>query len=166
MITVPTALDATDMKLIQLLLEDGRTSWADLGRQLELAPTSVADRYQKLVNAGVLTKTTAVVQMEKFGLGVVAFLYVSLDRSTDVPPFLKFVDSCAEIEECHAIAGDEDYMLKVRVPSLAYLESFIAEKVKSNDGVVRVRSVVATSTRKANPAAGVASGKPSGKKRR
>ena len=165
MITVPNSFDANDLKLIQMLLEDGRTSWADLARQLDMSPTSVADRYQKLVNAGLLAKTTAVVNLDKFGLNVLAFLYVSLDRSTDVPPFMKFVDSCAEVEECHAIAGDEDYLLKVRVPSLAYLETFIAEKVKGNDGVVRVRSVVATSTRKSDSGAGL-SGKAPSKKRR
>ncbi len=130
-------MEDTDRAIVRLLSADGRMSYTDLARATGLSTSAVHQRVRRLEERGVITGYAAVVDHEKLGLPLTAFISVTpFDRSApdDVPQRLESVD---EIEACYSVAGEESYILKVRVPSPSALEVLLS----------RLRSVANVSTR-------------------
>ena len=93
-----------------------------------------------LLNCGHLTR-----------LDITAFIAVTLERPEHRDPFLQRILELPEVQECHHIAGDDDYLLKVRCRSTRNLEQIISEKIKSLQGIVRTRTTIVLSTAKETP---------------
>ncbi|WP_394848360.1 Lrp/AsnC family transcriptional regulator [Pendulispora brunnea] len=144
-------LDAVDTKVLSLLAAQGRMSWAELGNELGLSAPAAADRVKKLEQLGFIRGYTAVLDAEGLGLGVTAFIAVRLDRPTHRAAFLKRVRREAEVVECHHMAGDDDYLLKVHVTDLKTLETLVSETLKGIEGVIGTRTLIALSTLKDAP---------------
>ncbi|QDR79436.1 Lrp/AsnC family transcriptional regulator [Sporomusa termitida] len=144
-----------DLKIIQRLMNQARTTWADLGALLGLSAPAAADRVRKLEEMGVIKGYTALIDPEAVGYGLAALIAVTLDRSGQKPEFLQMVHTVPEIQECHHIAGAEDYILKVRCTSTRDLERLISEEIKSLPGI-RTRTTVILSTIKETPVLPVA----------
>ena len=116
-------------------------SFTDLGRSTGLSTSAVHQRVRRLEQRGVIRGYTVVVEPEAVGLSLTAFVSVTpLDPAApdDVPDRLSGV---AEIEACHSVAGEENYILKVRVDSPAALESLLA-KLRSAAGVATRTTIV------------------------
>ena len=107
-------MDAVDRQLIQALRENGRASYAELGRLVGLSGPSVTDRINRLEAAGVITGYRATVDATSLGLGVTALIGISLSDATDHEDVAHRLKDLNEIEDCWFIAGDDSYMLKVR----------------------------------------------------
>lgn len=116
-------MDAVDRQLIQALRENGRASYAELGRLVGLSGPSVTDRINRLEAAGVITGYRATVDSPSLGLGVTALIGISLDAADHEDVAL--TKDLYEIEDCWFIAGDDSYMLKVRVGDVDGLERTI-----------------------------------------
>ena len=117
-------LDAVDWKLVELLQEDGRLGFAELGRRVSLSPPAVAERVRRLEDAGIVTGYHAHVDPAKVGLGLTAFIQrrCALGRcllKTTHP------DDYPEVLEIHKLSGDYCSMLKVRAASMQHLEAII-----------------------------------------
>lgn len=126
-----------DRAILRLLATDGRMSYTDLGRETGLSTSAVHQRVRRLEQRGVIRGYTAVVDADAVGLPLTAFISIRpIDPSApdDAPERLR---DMAEIEACHSVAGDESYILKVRVPTPSDLESLLA----------RVRAAANVSTR-------------------
>ncbi|NUW09205.1 Lrp/AsnC family transcriptional regulator, partial [Streptomyces sp. CAI-21] len=106
-------MDAVDRQLIQALRENGRASYAELGRLVGLSGPSVTDRINRLEAAGVITGYRATVASEALGLGVTALIGISLSDAADHEDVAQRLRDLHEIEDCWFIAGDDSYMLKV-----------------------------------------------------
>ncbi|CAM5234344.1 hypothetical protein SVIOM342S_07231 [Streptomyces violaceorubidus] len=106
-------MDAVDRQLIQALRENGRASYAELGRLVGLSGPSVTDRINRLEAAGVITGYRATVDAASLGLGVTALIGVSLSDAADHEDVAQRLKELREIEDCWFIAGDDSYMLKV-----------------------------------------------------
>lgn len=143
-------MNDTDLKIVQRLMTQARTTWADLGALLGLSAPAAADRVRKLEELGVIKGYTALIEPEAVGYGLAAFIAVTLDCSGQRPEFLQQVHGVPEIQECHHIAGAEDYILKVRCTSTRDLERLITEEIKSLPGV-KTRTTVILSTIKETP---------------
>lgn len=127
----------TDRAILRLLAADGRMSYTDLGRETGLSTSAVHQRVRRLEQRGVIRGYAAVVDADAVGLPLMAFISIRpIDPSApdDAPDRLR---DLAEIEACHSVAGDESYILKVRVPSPAHLETLLA----------RIRAAANVSTR-------------------
>ena len=114
-------LSQTDARVLRILQADGRRSYADLGQELGMAGPSAHERVKKLESRGVIRGYRAVVDPLAAGLGVLAFTWVTQAPgtiSTDLTPAFAAV---AEIEECHYIAGEADYILKIRARDMEHL---------------------------------------------
>ncbi len=146
-----TELDAIDSKVIRLLARSGRLSWAELATALDLSPPAAADRVRRLEQRGVIRGYTALLDPEKVGAGIVAFIAVRLERPRHRAGFLARLAELDEVLECHHVAGDDDYLLKVRVGSLRALEALVSDGLKSVAGVASTRTTVALSTVKETP---------------
>ena len=123
-------MDAVDRQLIQALRENGRASYAELGRLVGLSGPSVTDRINRLEAAGVITGYRATVDAASLGLGVTALIGISLSDAADHEDVARRLKDLAEIEDCWFIAGDDSYMLKVRVGDVDGLEKTIRRLVR------------------------------------
>ena len=115
-------MDAVDRQLIQALRENGRASYAELGRLVGLSGPSVTDRINRLETAGVITGYRATVDAASLGLGVTALIGIQLTDATDHEDVADRLRELSEIEDCWFIAGDDSYMLKVRASDVDALE--------------------------------------------
>lgn len=152
-------LDKTDLKLLQLLQTDGRMSWTELGKRLKLTPPAAADRASRLEAKGVIAGYAARVRPAALGLDLTAFIDVTLEHPRARHAFLKKVLTLPAILECHHVAGDFDYLLKVRVGTTGDLERLISEVLKTIPGVARTRTTIALGTAKENLTAAVVAGR-------
>lgn len=136
-------LDQRDLDIIAALQEDARSTFADIARRVGLSPSSVHDRVRKLEEAGVIRGYRAIVNPEAVGLFVTALVSVTpLDpkQPDDLP--LR-VDEFPEIEDCFSVAGDENYILKVRTRTTGDLEDLL-RRIREKGGV-RTRTTVVLS---------------------
>ena len=139
-----TELDALDRQLVALLLADGRTSYADLARDTGSSTSAVHQRVKRLESRGVLKGYSVRLDAEAVGLPLTAFVSITpLDPAApdDAPERLAHLQA---IEACHSVAGEESYILKVRVAGPSELEGLLQE-IRSAAGV-RTRTTVVLST--------------------
>ncbi len=130
-------MEEIDGRIVALLARDGRMSYTDLGKATGLSTSAVHQRVRRLEQRGVIRGYAAVVDHVQAGLPLTAFISIKpIDASEpdDAPERLR---SIHEIEACHSVAGDEAYILKVRVPTPGHLEDLLA----------RVRAAANVSTR-------------------
>jgi Lrp/AsnC family leucine-responsive transcriptional regulator len=139
-------MNSLDYKIIDRLTKQGRSTWAELGSIFRLSAPAVADRVHKLEESGVIKGYTAIVDPVNVGLGIAAFISVTLDRPEQRRQFLDQIQNMAEIMECHHIAGEEDYVLKVRCPDTKRLEYLISDEIKAIPGVLKTRTTIILST--------------------
>lgn len=141
-------MDALDLKLIDALQRDGRASFSDLAALLDLSGPAVADRVRKLESRGVIRGFGARIDPGALGLDLTAFVGVTVERPEHVPAFLARLEQLDAVLECHHVAGEESYLLKVRVRGTAELERLLVDELKALPGVVRTRTTVVLSTAK------------------
>ena len=137
-------MERLDRQLVDLLATDGRMSFTDLGKATGLSTSAVHQRVRRLEERGVITGYHAAVNPEALGLSLTALISVlPLDPAApdDVPQRLTDI---TEIEACHSVAGEESYVLKVRVATPAALEDLLA-RIRSAANV-RTRTTVVLST--------------------
>ncbi len=126
-----------DRRIVEQLSADGRMSYTDLGRALGMSTSAVHQRVRRLEQRGVLKGYAAKVDPVALGLALTAFISVTpLDPAApdDIPDRLRHLEA---VEECHSVAGDENYILKVRTATPTGLEELLAT----------IRSVANVSTR-------------------
>jgi Lrp/AsnC family leucine-responsive transcriptional regulator len=118
-------LDRIDTKLIELLQEDGRRPYAELGAAVGISGPAAHARVKKLEARGVITGYAARVSPRAVGLGILAFAWVKQAPGTVVTDLTGDFAAIPEIEECHHIAGEADYLLKLRARDTGDLERVV-----------------------------------------
>lgn len=130
-------MEEQDLRILRLLAADGRMSFTDLGKATGLSTSAVHQRVKRLEQRGLIKGYSAVIDYDLLGMPLTAFISIRpIDPSQpdDSPERLREVP---EIESCWSVAGDESYILKVRVSTPTDLENLLA----------RVRSAANVSTR-------------------
>jgi Lrp/AsnC family leucine-responsive transcriptional regulator len=137
-------VEDTDREIVRLLARDGRMSYTDLARATGLSTSAVHQRVRRLEQRGVIRGYTAVVAADAVGLPLTAFISVTpLDPAAPDDVAQRLAD-LPEIEACHSVAGEESYILKVRVASPGALEDLLSQvRLAAN---VRTRTTVVLST--------------------
>jgi Lrp/AsnC family leucine-responsive transcriptional regulator len=143
-------MDSNDSKVIKQLMEKGRSTWAELGTLLGLSAPAAADRVHKLEDAGIIKGYSALIDPDAIGCGLAALISVIIEQPEQRINLLRKVDELSEILECHHVAGDVDYILKVRCTSTRDLERLISKEIKSFTGI-KTRTMVILSTLKETP---------------
>ena len=134
-------LDQLDRKLLRLLTEDGRRSYADLARDTGLSTSAVHQRVRRLEQRGAITGYTARIDPLSAGLPLSAFVSVTpIDPAApdDAPERLRHLPA---IEACHSVAGGESYILQVRVAGPGELEALLQD-IRAAAGVLTRTTVV------------------------
>lgn len=139
-------MDAIDRRLVDLLRENARTPYAELARKVGLSAPSVHERVGKLEAAGVIRGYRAEVEPAAVGLSVTAVIGIVQDSSGDTDGILEALQERREIESCYFMAGEESFLCKARVSTIAELERLIVDlnRVK---GIARTRTAIALSTK-------------------
>ena len=146
-------MDDVDRTLIAALRVNARATYAELGREVGMSGPSVADRVARLEQAGVITGYHAAVDPAALGLSVAALVGVHLSDTSDQDAVARGLADLDEIEDCWFVAGDESFVLKVRVPGMPDLEATLS-RLRRIRGVSRTRTTVVLSTKWENRAAG------------
>ncbi|GAB2174792.1 Lrp/AsnC family transcriptional regulator [Dongia sp. agr-C8] len=141
-------LDDIDRVLLQILQRDGQVSYAELGSNVGLSASAVNDRLKRLKAKGILKRITAEVSPAALGREFLVFILIELGDLKQEPEFLKRMRERPEVLECHHVAGDYSYLLKLRLTGTGHLERFLSEQVKSIDGIQRTHSIIALSSAK------------------
>lgn len=141
-------MDDIDLSILQQLSTNSRISWADLGSAVGITRQTAAERVQKLEQAGVIKGYTISIDAEALGADLLAFVAISLERPDHSEPFLAEVAAMSEVLECHHVAGEDSYMLKVRTAGTGGLERLISHQLRRLPGVTRTRTTIVLSSSK------------------
>ncbi|MDF2145634.1 Lrp/AsnC family transcriptional regulator [Knoellia sp. p5-6-4] len=134
-------MEDQDRRIVELLRQDGRMSYTDLGKAMGMSTSAVHQRVRRLEERGVIKGYEAVVDHTALDLPLTAFISITpLDPSApdDIPDRLRDLQ---ELEACHSVAGDENYILKARVRTPADLEELLA-RVRATANVATRTTVV------------------------
>ena len=137
-----TDIDKIDRRILMELQLDGRISNAELAQRVGLAPTSMSDRFRRLVKQGYIAGFGARLDPHQLGFGLLVFVEVSLDKTTPdaFERFAKAVRAAPEVLECHMVAGGFDYLVKTRLADMAAYRRFLGEVLLSLPGVRETRT--------------------------
>ncbi len=139
-------MDDTDRELLSALQRDARASFADLARTVGLSGPSVHDRVRKLEREGVLRGYSADVDPKAVGLAVSALVGVQQREGVEQDDLAASLEELPEVEDCWFVAGDEAFVVKVRVADVDALEHTLGA-LRRLPGVSRTRTTVVLSTR-------------------
>ena len=139
-------LDTLDLKVIRHLMRQARMTWSDLANSLGLSAPAAADRVRRLEERGVIQGYAALINPDSLGYNLTAFISVTLERPEHRAAFLQQVEALGEIQECHHVTGEDDYLLKVRCRGAQDLERLISDDLKSLPGILKTRTAIALST--------------------
>ena len=136
------SLDRIDLKILRLLQIDGRMGNADIARQVNTSPATCHRRTQRLFTDGFVSAVRAQIVPGKVGRGSLVMVGVVLDRSTpeSFSAFEAAVRVMPMILDCHLVAGDFDYFLKIRVRDMADFNRLHGEKLIGLPGVRQTRT--------------------------
>lgn len=138
-------LDNLDIKILEILQENGRAKRNYIAEQIGLSVPSLSERMKKLESAEILQGYYAKVSRKAFGYDIMAFITVVMDSSKHYPKLYEHVEKTDEILECHAILGEGSHVLKAIVKNTAELEKLLS-KIQSWQGVVRTITSFVLST--------------------
>ena len=139
-------MDDIDRKLVEALVADARVSYAQLARLVGLSAPSVQDRVRRLERRGAITGYHAAIDQASVGLGVTALVGISQTESAELGEVADRLGALPEIEDCFFVAGDNAFVVKVRVPDVSALERTI-QRVHRVEGVALTRTTVVLSTK-------------------
>lgn len=139
-------MDDVDRALLDALRANARATYAVLSRVAGLSAAAVHDRVARLEATGVITGYHAAIEPGALGLAMGALIGVFLTDQPDLRAVEAALAAVPEVEDCWFVAGEESYVVKVRVPDVGTLEHTIGT-LNRIDGVARTRSTVVLSTK-------------------
>ncbi|UOE96323.1 MULTISPECIES: Lrp/AsnC family transcriptional regulator [Bacillaceae] len=132
-------LDETDRKILELLTEDGRMSYVDIGKALGLSRVSVRDRVEQMKKSGIIEKFSVVINSDMAGKQVSAFFEVDCKPSSLVEVAQALADN-PNVASCYQMTGPSTLHMHVLVEDFKSLEKFINHELYDLDGITRVES--------------------------
>ncbi|MCH7816924.1 MAG: Lrp/AsnC ligand binding domain-containing protein [Proteobacteria bacterium] len=148
--TTELKLDKLDLKILKLLQENGKISNLQLSSEIGLSPAPTLERVKKLENANIIKSYHASVNEAVLGLGVKAFIQISLVRQIDnvMSKFKDHINEIDEVVECFQVTGNFDYLLKVFVKDIPAFEKLIGEKLSKVEEIRQMQTTVILSQTK------------------
>lgn len=142
-------MDNIDIRILNLLHKNSRISISEVSAKINLSVPAVSDRLKKLDASGLIEKYTIIINNKKFNKDLMVIMFVSLENPTFIDKFIEIIKDENEIIECHYLAGDFDYALKIITENTETLEK-VLNKIKCIKGVQKTKTIVTLSTIKNN----------------
>ena len=143
-------IDETDKRILKLLQVDGRKTIKDLAQKLNLSTTPTFERVKKLEKAGIIDHSSAVLNAEKIGKTLYAFAHISLkDHSKElVQQFTDQIIKIPQVQECHYVTGDSDFILKILLNDMEGYREFMMNQLFDMSNIAKVESFLSLSVLK------------------
>src|SRR5262245_24716065 len=135
-------MDPTDVRILDLLQENGRATQLELARAVGLSQPAVAERIRKLEERGVITGYTARVDAAKLGVDITAFIGVAIEHPKFFDGFGKKVKGLDEVLEAHRVVGEDSYVLKVKTRNTRTLDRLLVEVLRTIPGVTSTHTTI------------------------
>lgn len=141
-------MDSIDINILNVLKENSRMSTSEISKKVNLSVPAVAERIRKMQEAGIIEKFTIKLNREKMNYKLLAFICINIDRTENIQNFRKAIVQHNCVLECHHIAGEYDYLLKVLVEDTKALEYLLSDTLKKIKGVINSNTIISLSTLK------------------
>ena len=138
-------IDDIDSRILSALSVDSRRSYADVGSEVGLSTAAVHERVRKMVERGVIERFSLRVAPDKVGLNFTAFVAIRNDGGVHCREVAPRLRAMPEVLELHSVAGEYDFMAKIRVTHARALEDVLYQ-IKAIAGVARTTSTVVLNT--------------------
>jgi Lrp/AsnC family leucine-responsive transcriptional regulator len=139
-------MDPIDRRLLELLQAQGRSTQLELSKEVGLSQPATADRIRKLEERGFIVGYAARVNAAKLGKDVTAFIGVSIEHPKYFEAFAKKVLSLPAVLECHRVAGNDSYLLKVKTSNTGALDELLVDQLRTIAGVTRTHTTIVLSS--------------------
>ena len=141
-------MDMIDLKIIKILKNNSRTTSSEISKKVMLSVPAVSERIRKLEEEKIINQFTIKLNRKKFDLNLMAYVFVCVEKAENVNNFREMIMQNDWVLECHHLAGEYDYLLKVLVENTDKLEIFISHMLKKTTGVTKTNMQIVLSTLK------------------
>ena len=144
-------LDKTDVKILNIIQQDGRITNAKLAKEIGISPPAMLERVRRLEAAGVIENYVTILNREKTGFGLMAIVIVtlSLHQISSLQTVKERLIELDEVLECFQLTGDIDFLLKVAVRDMNTYTAFVNDKLSGIPGIQNIKTSFVLDTLKA-----------------
>ena len=139
-------MDDIDYKILNQLKENARIQISDISKKVNLSIPAISERIRKLEDSGIIDKYTVRINREKMEYKLLAFIFINIEKTEHIQEFRNTIIKFNGVLECHHLAGEYDYILKVVVKDTRDLEEFISNKLKKIRGVSKTNTIISLSS--------------------
>lgn len=141
-------MDEIDRNLVIALQENGAAGLAELSKAAGLSVSATAERVKRLEERGVIRGWRIDLDPKAAGCPLLAFVFVAMRPGKDDAVFLKAMKRQEAVIECHTVTGPWCYFLKLRLPDVQALETFVSDEIRAQPGVERTETILALASPK------------------
>lgn len=139
-------IDEIDIKILNILQDNSRTSNAEIARILNMAPSSVFERLKQLESKKIITGYSIKLNCEKLDCDQIAFIFIKTNERAGEITVANKLSQIPEVQEIHHIAGEDCYLVKVRVKDNHALAKLMREKIGIIDSITSTKTTVVLET--------------------
>ena len=139
-------IDEISLKILKILQKKARIPNVEVARQVGMAPSAVLERIRKLEKQGYIDGYEVRLNPQRFRRGMVGFVHLVLEAGADEDSLADKLADIDEIQEIHFIAGEDGYLIKVRVAGTEELDKLVREQLRSIAGVRATRTSIVLAT--------------------
>jgi len=141
-------IDDTSLKILQILQKKARIPNVEVARQVGMAPSAVLERIRKLEKKGIIDGYEVRLNPKRFKKSLVAFIFVHTTVSTGKGQTGQALSDIPEVQEVHFVAGEDCYLVKVRIADTSELENLLQEKILAMETIHSAKTHIVLSTQK------------------
>ncbi len=135
-------LDNTDLRIIAMMLEDAKTSYAEIGKELHVSGGTVHVRLKKLSEMGVITGSKLKVDFSKLGFDVIAFVGIFLEKSQFYANVIADLKEIPEVISAHYTTGNYSIFTQILCRDTDHLREILSTKVQQIEGIQRTETFI------------------------
>ncbi|PUA40386.1 Lrp/AsnC family transcriptional regulator [Paenibacillus elgii] len=143
-------MDTIDLAILDALKENSRMTASEISKRVNLSIPAVSERIRKMEEAEIIEAYTIKMNRMKTNCKLLSFIFVHIDQTEHIEEFRQSIVQCSSVLECHHVAGEYDYLLKVLVEDTQALEHFISNTLKNIKGVLKSNTIISLSSLKEN----------------
>jgi len=141
-------MDQIDINILEVMKVNGRATASEISRKVNLSIPAVSERIRKMEENHIIEQYSVKINRDKTGYKLLTLVFVNIDLTINIENFRNTITQFDEVIECHHMAGEYDYMLKVLLKDTSELEDFLSKKLKAIQGVQKSNSLIILSTLK------------------
>lgn len=141
-------IDAISLNILKILQDKARIPNVEVARQVGMAPSAVLERIRKLESQGFIDGYEVRLNPQRFRRSLVGFIHICVDASGNNNKLAEQLAQIDEVQEVHFVAGEDGYLIKVRVAGPAELDALVRKQISTIPGIRSTRSQIVLATMK------------------